>query len=239
MAKAKKTMNIYIRQALLIFNWTLVGLSIISLIFVFLEVFHRPFDCSLIGIETFFKILATFSTLYAATFVVLTTIFTIDRLGIMQESNDNTWLSNSRAIWFQIMKEVIGEIKREDNYMYRDILTKSIRIHDYLFALNYGFENKQQLEIFYKTFTQGQVAHYENMNQIFIGVGIYRDTNHSYTFQNYRYAIVNIVNPDICYLNWLLDLEEFYMTDVRLFNANQINLALYRSAIANGQHKIP
>lgn len=232
-------MNSRIRQILLIFNWTLVGLSAISLIFVFIDAFQQSFDFSLIGLETFFKILSTFSILYGATFVVLTTIFTIDRLGIMQEANDKTWLSNNRTIWFQIMKEVIVEIKREDNYMYRDFLTKSIRIHDHLFNINYGFADKQQLELFYNTFSQGQVRHYENMNQIFIGVGFYRDTNHSYTFSNYRYVIVNLINPDICYANWLIDLEEIYMADVRLFSATQIDAALYRAAIANGQHRIP
>jgi len=232
-------MNKQIRQILLIFNWTLVGLSIISLIFVFFEAFQQSFNFSLIGLLTFFKILSTFSILYGATFVVLTTIFTIDRLGIMQEANDKTWLSNNRAIWFQIIKEVIVEIKKEDNFMYRDFLTKSIRIHDHLFNLNYGFKDRQQLELFYNTFSQGQVSHYENKNQIYIGVGFYRDTNHSYTFSNYCYVIINLVNTDICYANWLKDLEEIYMTDVRLFSTTKIDAASYRAAIVNGQHRIP
>lgn len=230
-------MNKSIRQILLFFNWTFVGLSVISLVFVFADVFQRPFNASLLGLTTFFKILSTFSILYGATFVVLTTIFTIDRLGIMQEANDKTWLSNNRNIWYQIMKEVIAEIKLTDDYMYRDFLTKSIRIHDHLFSFNYRFANKQQLESFYNTFSQGQITHFEQMNKEYMSFGVYENNNQSYSFQNYKYVLVNLVNPDNCYPNWLTDLQEMYMKDVRLFSLDNINKEYYKAGLIRKQRE--
>ena len=86
--------------------------------------------------------------MFASTFVVLTAHLAIERLGLMTDTNNNSFKARNRTNWIQIVKEFLPELKVDDPYMLKDITKQQLVLHDYLFKKNIKLIQKKKTKCF-------------------------------------------------------------------------------------------
>ncbi|REG78408.1 hypothetical protein [Algoriphagus antarcticus] len=212
-----------IKQPIFYLQWTLIVFSIVAFILATIEGFKMSLDLSSNGFQEYLKMFTPYSILFAATFVVLTTHLAIERLGLMNDANNNAFKASNRTIWIQTTKEFLSELKEENPLMLKELSKQLLVIHDYLFEKQYKILSENDTKELFDKFFKNRVQFYEEMNTKYMNIALYRDNRQSYSWDGFRYLIMVMVNADECYPKFILDLRELYQQEVLTFNSSCID----------------
>lgn len=187
-----------------------------------------PLDISSSGFQNYLKLYSPYSVLFTATFIVITANLAIERLGLMNDANLNSYKASNRAIWIQTVKEFLIELNIENPLMSKEFKKQLIIIHDYLFEKSYKISNESETADLFNTFFLNRIQFFEEMNTRFINIGYYPNESFSYCWDGFRYIIVVMVNIDECYPKFVLDMEKLYKAEVLKFSKDHIDLESYK-----------
>ncbi|MCU0421661.1 MAG: hypothetical protein MUC81_02530 [Bacteroidia bacterium] len=203
----------FIKNTLRYLQWILVTFSGVALISVCVSSFTHSVDISTQGFKNYLVFFSEYYTLFASTFVVISTNLAIDRLDLMADANYTSFKAGNRIAWMQTVKEFISELKESDPLMAKQFIRSLMTTHDYLFQRQYVISSKAQTIEFFNLF-KTQVSFFEDMNTKYMNIACYQDINQSYSWEAFRYIVVVMVNLDECYPSFILDLKELYIAEI-------------------------
>ncbi|NTW33162.1 MAG: hypothetical protein HGB12_11140 [Bacteroidetes bacterium] len=207
---------------LFIFQWGLIFFSALALIFSFCETYNTPISFNYNGFINFINIFAPFNILFASTFVVLTSKYSIEQMSLMKESNINFVKSNERNQWISFLNPHIDVLGKTDFELRTDLLKKLPLIHDYLFKINYTIKDMQELKEFFVTFFISKIEKYEQ-NLFWLNIVVYPNDNYSYSFDNFNRIFILMINEEKSYSKIQEDLRELYMIEVKKISKDFID----------------
>lgn len=210
-------MNTRILKAVMsILLWLLIALSFVSIIFASLEAFSLSFDFSSKGLQYLLDLFEPYSVLYGATFIVLTTSLAINRLGLLMNTNRDSFKIGNRTAWIETVNFFLNDIEDNDPYMRKFFKRNMLDIHDYLFDHNYRFESKNSLDDFFNRFAKNEITKFEQQNRMYQNIGgFYKNDSHSYSYDSFRYVFENIIKLEDSYSSLRIDLQNQYQDEVR------------------------
>ena len=206
-----------------VLQWILIIFSVMSFLIALIEGFTCPFDFSIKGYQAYLSLFQPYSIIFASTFVVITSNLAIERLGIMNQANINSFKANNRTQWIQVVREFFHEIKDDDPYLVKELIRNLLSIHDYLFEKNYRISNQSELKDFFNKFFASKIASFEQVNRQYLNISLYKDEKHSYSWMNFRYLLFAMINIDDSYENFLGDFEILYLEKVLDFSKDKID----------------
>ncbi len=213
--------------------------SVVSLIYALIEASQHSFDFSPKGVKNFFNIFLQYKEVFAGTFLVLAAYFAINQLVVSKESHRQTQKAMHKSTWFPTLKEAIDDIKKDNLYIYKNILLNSNKIYDYVADRNYEFNSRKDLEGFFTEFLNAAIPLYEIYDVNYSDYeGVYPNERYSHSRNRIMIVIATIASPSKTYNNFLNDYNELYenvilngnfkrKVDEQLFNLKQ-NEALNR-----------
>lgn len=230
--------NRFLKYTLITFQWTLIAISFSALVFTLFKTISLPLDISYNGFVFFLKYSEPFSILYAATFVVITTIYAIKQMELMKESNVNFVISNERNQWIAFILPIIEVIKEENSAMRIDLTKKLNQIHDYLYKKKYIIGDKSELIYFYDTFLKYKVEAFEQSSNFWKITEAYPNEKHSFSFQTFSSIFILMIDDEKSYDKLQEDLYDIYITDVKKFSIGLVNSKQYAEKVRVMQQKI-
>ncbi len=220
----------YLQIALNVLQWILIFLSLISFGFIFWESIQLKLDLSSTGMQYYLSLYHPYSLLYGSMFIVLSTNLAIERLSLYTQTNNKNFKIGNRSSWIQITSIILDDIKDfNDPYMVKIFRKNLLSIHDYLFDIEFKFEDKNQLVSFFDRFIKQDVEIFEDTNvkgKFF--EGLYRDENQNYAYHGFRYIFTSIVSITESYKNVLDDLFNLYQNEVKSIEFREVDKVRYR-----------
>lgn len=199
--------------ALIATHWTLIGKY---------DLVFNP-----AGIETYLLALGKYKTLYAATVATATAYFGLHRLHAATEANRQKEKQDRFTEWRTVLDIRMMETEKPDPKM-KGIFTKlRYELFCVLYYMNFVVQDKASLERTFAIF-RDHVAHMELFNDKYMHMGgVYRDAQHGYAFDSFRYLLLN--SADTVYDNAAKDLYQMYIS--ALPSGRTIDKALYESSL--------
>lgn len=227
----KKHFMRILRQPIFILQWILITLSIIAMIFASIEGFQMSLDLSSKGFQKYLELFTPYSILFAATFVVVTAHLAIERLGLMNEANVNSFRASNRTQWIQVVREFANETRSDDPFLSKELLRHLISIHDYLFDKQYVIQNNTETKEFFDKFFAERVKFFEEQNNKYLNIACYPNDKYSYSWMNVRYVLFAMINIDDSYKSFLDDFGKYYQEKVKEFSSSLIMPEVYQKAV--------
>jgi hypothetical protein len=219
-----------LRQSIFFLQWVLILLSILATIFSSIEGFKMHLDLSSQGFQNYLTLFEPYSILFAATFIVVTSHLAIERLGLMNEANINSFRASNRTQWIQVVREFSNETRTDDPSLSKELLRHLISIHDYLFEKQYTISSQKETKEFFDKFFAERVKFFEEQNNKYLNIGCYLNDKHSYSWINVRYVLFAMVNIDDSYNEFITHIGEYYQEEVLKFSKPLIMPEAYQAA---------
>lgn len=217
-----------LKEPIFYLQWILILLSIVALVLITIEGFKMSLQLSTIGFQNYLKLYSPYSILFTATFIVITAHLAIERLGLMTDANNTSYKISNKTLWIQTVKEFLVELKTNNPMMYKDFSRQLINIHDYLFDSKFVFSNYSETKKFFDKFFASKIQFFEEMNTKYMYCSCYINKEQSYSWDEFRYIIVVMINIEECYTAFISDLNKLHQIEVLKFSTNQIDPTAYK-----------
>lgn len=179
------------------------------------------------GIETYLLALGKYKALYAATVASAAAYFGLHRLHAATEANRQKEKQDRFTEWRTVLDIRMIEIEKPDPKMKVVFTNFRYRLFCVIYDMNFIISNKVELQRAFSIF--GDVIwQIELFNEQYFSMGgIYRDDEHAYALDSFRYLLLN--SADSVYANAVQDLNQMYCAV--LPKNRDINQARYDSTM--------
>jgi len=203
------------KKILNILQWVLIFLSLIAILFILVNACKLSFQFTEKGFQNFLSLFQPYSFLFGATFIVISSNLALERLWLMNQANLKSFKASDRTIWMQTIKDFYSEVRDNDPYVVKEFNKNLTSIYDYLYELNFKFDNKEQVKDFLDKFFVDNIDLFESMNELKIRIKCYANENHTYSHRAFEYLLHVCLEIKNCYKNFIFDLFDLYMIEVK------------------------
>lgn len=218
----------YLNVILFIAICVLLVFAVLALIEIHWRLKDMQFACSPEGIEYYLASLGKYKYLFAGTVATCSAYFGLLSVKARNESNADKKKQDRFNEWKMILQLRSSDILDRDPMIVKYITEKRNQIFNYLHDIQFKFDNKEQLTIFFNLFFKDQVGTFEIHNFKYKKLSaIYPNSEFSYSFESF--CIVFFVMIESWYNEVHSDILKLYIDN--LPENRIINEQSYKDAI--------
>jgi hypothetical protein len=206
-------------------------MSILALISIHGKLADFDLTFSPTGIDNYLSSFANYKYLFTGTIATCSAYFGLLRVKATLDSNLDKIKQDRFGEWKTIVQLRCSEIEALEPKMTREIIKIRRPIYNYLYDKNFEIKNINELTELFNANISNLVGFFENTNKKQLQIGIYRNNQHSYSFDSFRFVFYGML--DSWYDEMIDDLETLYIAN--LPNGRMINEGHYLTALQDAE----
>lgn len=201
--KRKPRLKIRIESIFRIILYIFWALSIISIIFSLIEATTQySFELSDKGFKKLFSIFLQYGPIFYSTIILTTAFYTIR--SFVEKSK-----KSKKDLWYNIFKETLDELRKENGVIYRTCLLEIEEIFNSHVTINGKFDDEQQLVRVLEKFVKPWIDKFEMGSVDYKAFkGVYPNDLHSFSERTYFEILLHIGKPSNNFKNMFIDCFE-------------------------------
>ncbi len=169
-----------------------------------------------------------YKALFTGTIAVCAAYFGLQRVKVSEIANREKAKQDYFNEWRTVLQIRLSEIEKNNPIMFREIIRLRHSLYNILHEKKFNISNENDLNELLDNNIQTLIPTFEMNNKKYIKIGgVYRDVNHSYSFDSFRFVFWSMIETGYDNLN--NDLKQYYITNMP--NNRTISLIDYNAAL--------